>query len=143
MTAESTSADNRAVVERFLRGDFDMLSEDASIWLAAPLPLGSLTTDAAWVTRDQLVGMRNWLDNNGRSRYRIKADGITAERGRVAVEAAGHVELESGDVYANQYHILFEVADGRITDMREYSDTRLVVRLFGQGRDRTTLPVSA
>jgi ketosteroid isomerase-like protein len=142
-TIDPATERNRELVQRFLLGDFSLLAEDASIWLAAPLPLPPLSTVAAWVTRDQLIAMRDWLNNNGRTQYRIKADGITAEGRRVAVEAAGHIELESGDVYANQYHLVFEVDGDRITHMREYSDTNLVVTLFGDGRDRDTLPAGA
>lgn len=53
------------------------------------------------------------------TRYRVKTVGITAESVRVAVEAEGHIGLESGLIYTNNCHILLEVEGGSITQMRE------------------------
>lgn len=49
--------------------------------------------------------------------------GITAEGDRVAVEYEGNTPLKAGGAYANTYHSLFVIRDGRIASGREYYDT--------------------
>lgn len=52
---------------------------------------------------------------------------ITAEGDRVALEAESRGILsESGKLYNNHYHFLFEMRDGRIQRIREYMDTHHV-----------------
>jgi len=58
--------------------------------------------------------------------------GITAEGDRVAVEAQGRFVFPHA-VYANHYHNLFVVRDGRIVRGREYLDTALAQRVFQPG----------
>jgi ketosteroid isomerase-like protein len=53
----------------------------------------------------------------------MKIVGTTAENGRVAIEARSHGYTGKGSLYENVYHFLFEVVDGKVTKMREYTDT--------------------
>jgi ketosteroid isomerase-like protein len=48
---------------------------------------------------------------------------MTAEGDRVAVEAKSFATMEDGRVYANSYHFLLTVRDGKVTTVREYMDT--------------------
>lgn len=48
---------------------------------------------------------------------------ITAEGDRVAVEVRSRARRKNGVPYANQYHFLFCLANGRITSVREHCDT--------------------
>lgn len=124
---------SKAIVERFMRGEFEALADEAVIWLAAQIPVTpDSTTDSGWVDKKHLLRMMASLNGMGCTRYRVKTVGLTAEGARVAVEAEGHIELKSGRIYANKYHILFVVQGDKITSMREYSDTRLVKELFGR-----------
>jgi ketosteroid isomerase-like protein len=61
---------------------------------------------------------------------RLTSTGVTAEGERVAVEAEGRFE-RPGLVYANTYHYLFIVRDGRIASGREYFDTAAARAAFG------------
>ncbi|MBT9475197.1 nuclear transport factor 2 family protein [Polaromonas sp.] len=61
---------------------------------------------------------------------RLTTIGVTAEGERVAVEAEGRFE-RPGLVYANTYHYLFILQDGRITSGREYFDTAVARAAFG------------
>ena len=56
---------------------------------------------------------------------------VTAEEDRVAVEAAGRAVLKDGRVYANTYHFLFRLRDGRIYEAREHNDSQVPAALFG------------
>lgn len=58
--------------------------------------------------------------------------GITAEGGRVAVEAEGFMELADDRIYDNQYHLLFETdPSGKIILLKEYMDTAKAIEFFG------------
>lgn len=48
---------------------------------------------------------------------------MTAEDDRVAVEATSRGMHVSGKIYANHYHFLFHLCDGRIAVMKEFMDT--------------------
>ncbi len=56
---------------------------------------------------------------------------MTAEDDRVAAEVSSHAELTTGKVYANQYHMLFRLRDGRIVEVKEYNDTLHAREVFG------------
>ena len=59
---------------------------------------------------------------------------MTAEGDRVAVEAFSEGEHVSGQTYNNQYHFLFELADGKLKRLREYMDTELVTDVLCGGQ---------
>jgi len=52
--------------------------------------------------------------------------GVTAEGDRVAVETETYGILSNGQVYNNFYHMLYEVKDGKIQNVREYTDLNYV-----------------
>lgn len=67
--------------------------------------------------------------------------GITAEGERVAVEARTDLKLKDGRSYANRYHFLFIVRDGKVRRITEYVDTLLAqLVLFGAPVDKGSKP---
>jgi ketosteroid isomerase-like protein len=54
---------------------------------------------------------------------KMEITGVTAEGGRVAIEAIGSSELKNGKWYNNIYHFLFVIDDGRIKRFHEYCNT--------------------
>jgi len=62
---------------------------------------------------------------------RFTLHAMTAEGDRVAAEVESYAELVSGTVYNNKYHMLFEMADGRIRVVKEYGDTLHAKEVFG------------
>jgi len=58
-------------------------------------------------------------------------DEFTAEDDRVSVTAKGHLKLKNGKVYANAYHILLHIRDGKIARGQEYMDSAHVAEIFG------------
>ncbi|WP_181779487.1 nuclear transport factor 2 family protein [Pseudonocardia pini] len=64
------------------------------------------------------------------SDLKVEVLGTTAQDDRVAVEAAIQGGLADGREYRNSVHYLFVVADGHITALREYSDTKPTDVLF-------------
>lgn len=64
---------------------------------------------------------------------RLDVRSISADGERVVVEAKGRARSKQGLEYNNDYCLVFDLADGRIRHVREYLDTALVTRVFGQG----------
>jgi ketosteroid isomerase-like protein len=62
--------------------------------------------------------------------YALHIKAVTACGGRVVVEAKGEGELADGTLYSPDYCMVFELADGLITSMREYIDTEYVSATF-------------
>jgi ketosteroid isomerase-like protein len=62
---------------------------------------------------------------------RITPGTVTAEDDRVAIEATSTATLKSGARYANNYHYLFRVRDGKIVEFREHHDTKHAAEVFG------------
>ena len=62
---------------------------------------------------------------------RLTIRSITAEDDRVSVEAQGSAMAVSGKSYNNQYHFLFLIRDGKVRELREYVDTKLLDEIFG------------
>lgn len=56
---------------------------------------------------------------------------VTAEADRVAIQAQGEFAFPEG-VYANTYHYLFVMADGRIAQGFEYLDTTIAAAFFAR-----------
>jgi ketosteroid isomerase-like protein len=59
---------------------------------------------------------------------------LTAEEDRVAVEATSQGTHVSGQQYANHYHFLFRLRDGKITQMKEFMDTEHVTDVICGGQ---------
>ena len=59
---------------------------------------------------------------------------MTAEDDRVAIEAESKAVHVSGKPYANQYHFLMRLRDGKITEFKEYMDTEMVTDVLCGGQ---------
>jgi uncharacterized protein len=103
---------------------------------------GDIETCRALLPPDTTWWVQGWPQMNGadflaalqqtieRSNQRtIAIDGVTAEDDRVAVQARGAFTMKEG-VYANTYHYLFKLKDGRITAGYEYLDTLVASQFF-------------
>lgn len=123
----TATEDNKAIVADFFatfsKGDvpgvIERLHEDGSWWVS-----GSIAGMSGTYSKGELAGL---LDG-ARALYRegalqINPTSMTAEGDRVAVEAKSFATMEDGRVYANSYHFLLTVRDGKVTTVREYMDT--------------------
>jgi ketosteroid isomerase-like protein len=61
----------------------------------------------------------------------FEIDAMTAEEDRVAVEARSRGLRTNGVQYANTYHFLFRLRDGRIVEVREHCDTAHAATVWG------------
>ncbi|MES2481271.1 MAG: nuclear transport factor 2 family protein [Pseudomonadota bacterium] len=108
------------------------LAPDATWWV-----LGDREHLKVSGTRDRLA-IERFLRNVARMfpqgmGYAI--EGVTAEPGRVAIEATSHARQADGRDYANRYHFAVTLQDGKVLAMREYLDTFYVWQVQ-QGSDR-------
>ena len=130
MTETGIEENKRIVSEWFARldegdlsGALDMLTEDATWWIAGGV---EGTPGSGEHTKEQV---RRLLSNMGRQLkdgLRMTVHGLTAEADRVAAEVTSRGELRNGKVYTNEYHFALTLRDGKITRVREYMDTKHV-----------------
>lgn len=130
-------SDAKTVVRDFLatfsRGDVEgvlaAMTEDATWWVSGAIEgmsgtytkqdFGPLMAGAASLYRERAL--------------RITPSSMVAEGAKVAVEAEGFATMEDGRIYENRYHFLFEVADGKVRQIKEYMDTMHARSIFFGG----------
>jgi len=116
---------NKAIARKFFdylqagdaEGLLSIYADGFTCWTAGSLPFsGTHPRDevAAMVTGVAAVFPKGW---------KFTVRGMTAEGDRVAVEAECLGEHVSGKTYAQRYHFLFVIREGKIHEMREYFDT--------------------
>lgn len=126
--------DSKALVREFLEafstGDVDAI-------------LSFLTDDAVWWVSGRIEGMSGSNDKETLGKLlrsvkplyktgalKIIPNSMIAEGEYVAVEAESFAELTTGRIYANQYHFIFKVENGKISHVKEYSDTQHMEETF-------------
>jgi ketosteroid isomerase-like protein len=122
----------RRCLECFATGDYDgflsCLSDDESFSWSVPGQSPHRVTH----TKEQYAALIKQnharLCPNGLS---FEIVGMTAEGDRVAVELVGDHELPDGVRYRNEWHVLFELQNGKIHTVRDYHCTFHVVEVFG------------
>jgi uncharacterized protein len=125
-----SAEDNKAVVRAYYaavtagrRDEADaLLADDATWWVA-----GRPEHFALAGLRDKAAHQRMLAERVAPHLSRgvsISLTGITAEGDRVAVEMENRARTRDGRLYANQFHVLFVVREGRIHHVREYLDTQ-------------------
>jgi ketosteroid isomerase-like protein len=127
-----STTENKALVhkfwEHFSAGNFvqalDMLTEDATWWVAGSTVLSATYTKAEFA---ELVGKIGPMAPQGLS---VTPKLLTAEDDRVSVEAVSHGEINNGKTYQNIYHFMMVVRDGKFCAVREYLDTEHVTDVF-------------
>ena len=118
-------AENKELARRFVaaisQGDVDAIqgsfADDGTVWTAGTMPISG-TFSAAQVKEASHRVLDLFPDG-----LEIEIKGMTAEGDRVAIEAESHGRHVSGKTYANVYHFLMRVRDGKIVEWREYLDT--------------------
>ena len=119
-----------ALLEAFSQGDVPamvaLMTDDATWWVG-----GRIDGLSGTYGRDEFAK----LVDGARAAYKTGAlkiwpTAMIAEGDKVAVEAESHAELHNGRVYANLYHLLITVRDGKIAAVKEYCDTLHMKQVF-------------
>lgn len=101
---------------------------DATIWQVMGRE-GGLPLSGKMYKAD-IADLMNTVKNVFPDGMTLTPTGWTSEGNRVAVEIESYGEKVNGTVYNNCYHFLFELADNKITSIREYMDTLHVKSVF-------------
>lgn len=135
----SNTERTRTVVQDYVaalqRGDIDALREsfapDATWWLRGDLPTSGTWTGPVEILEGFLAKMTDRLDVTQpltQELTRIVADGEYA-----VAEWTSRATTRSGQLYENDYAVVFHVHDGKIAAVREHFDTAYAARvLFDQ-----------
>jgi ketosteroid isomerase-like protein len=129
--------ENKAVVLRFLealaRGDREAareaFAEDAT-WHYPPSLGGPGVHRGRDAIFDVYFAVDERLYDTGTRRYDLSVRGAVAEGDSVAVELRHRGRTRDGRPYQTDYHVLYQLADGRIQRVREYFDSLYVRRLY-------------
>jgi uncharacterized protein len=131
MSSEANKAIVRRFWETFSAGRLDealsLMSDDATWWIAGNPKKFAL---AGTKTKAEFRALVEELSKLAPGGLHVTPKAFTAEGDRVAVEAVSHAELSNGRVYANEYHFLIEVREGKIRSVREYLDTMHTKEIF-------------
>jgi ketosteroid isomerase-like protein len=103
---------------------FEYVAPDATWWMPGHLPFSGT------YTREAILA----VFTNARERFDgipdMKIVSMTAEEDRVAVEIEGKGKMRTGLPYANTYHMLFRVRDGKIASCKNYQDIHHIWELM-------------
>ncbi len=117
----SIEENKRIVVEYLTTNNPALASDDLTWWTPATGPMN----------REQFTTIMKTVVPQLASRVTMTIDHITAEGDRVAVEAHGHAVLTNGQIYANTYHFLYILRDGKIIQQREHADSAYAYKVLG------------
>ena len=114
-----------AFVQAMSRGDMDAIldayAEDGGVWT-----MGN-TLISGQYNKQQIRGFADGIFEAFPEGLQFTILGMTAEGDRVAVEAESMGIHVSGATYNNFYHFLFTLRDGKVTSLKEYLDTQMVL----------------
>jgi ketosteroid isomerase-like protein len=106
---------------------YDNLADDAC-WIVTGENLWSRRFEGRDAIMNNLMGHFRSLFPE---RPRTVAFNFIADGDFVAVEARGDNVTKTGQRYDNQYCMIFRIENGRIKEIKEYSDSALVERVLG------------
>ena len=128
--------ENKQIVRQFLghfkrsdaTGMIEGMTEDATWWVNGKPHLFS---SAGTKSREQVRKMLENMFSAYVDGLDVEIIAMIGEGDRIAAEARSHAITKSGRVYANEYSFLFQIRDGKIAGVREYTDLLHVLEIFG------------
>jgi uncharacterized protein len=121
---------NKNVIRQYLQlleqGDVkaagDLVADDVQWWVLGP----------GYMPKQALLGIWGQMFGAMSKKRAMRPTGMVAEGDRVAAEFEGEFELVDGRTFLNHFNTVFTLANGKIVAAREYMDTALMEKLFGQ-----------
>jgi len=134
VTSSGSADENKAVAKNFLEvfstgnveAILNCMDDDATYWVSGSIEGMSDTYDKERLG-SLLAGVTTVYKKGALA---VTPTSMIAEGNFVAVEAESFAELNNGRVYKNQYHYLFEIADGKVHRVKEYMDTQHAYEIF-------------
>lgn len=136
----SRQSENKTIVARFWSAFSDnrfdealtLLHHDATWWVA-----GDLGGVSGTYTKEQCGPMFAGIAASTKAGVQVTPGTMTEEDDRVAMEATSQGVTIEGIDYANTYHILHFLRDGKIVEVREYMDPGRIALAFSSSvKDR-------
>ncbi len=123
----TSAEDNVAVVMAYLKarkeGDgsaaFDFLADDITQTLMFEMPGAA----SPWRGIDGIKAFREHTRRMLPQRSETEINQVHGSDGAVVIECVHHGVTHRGEPYENRYCYIYELADGRIRAIREYSDS--------------------
>lgn len=131
-----STQDNKQIVQTFMDlfeksaiSDILALMTDDATWEVVGKP--HLYAGAGVKTKAQMS--RIWPDIYQKldGPLEMRVTGMIAEGDLVAAEVQSHALTKAGKVYANDYHFLITIREGRIAVVKEYTDLMHAADVFG------------
>lgn len=128
--------DNKRIVEAFC-GHFAhaaiddvlaMMSDDATWWINGK---PHLFPGAGRKTKAQMAQAWHDLYAALDGGLRMQVVDMIAQGDHVAAELRSHAVTRRGKTYANDYHMRFTLRDGKIVEVKEYTDLMHAAEVFG------------
>jgi hypothetical protein len=124
-----STAQNKAIAERFFElfsaSDIDgvlaLMTDDATWRIPGKK---ELTPTAGEYSKERIGRLFRRMIDNLSGGLRMSVVSSISEGDRVAVEATSAGDLKNGRRYRQEYHLVMEFRDGRISAVREYLDTQ-------------------
>ncbi|MCI0690155.1 MAG: nuclear transport factor 2 family protein [Sporichthyaceae bacterium] len=125
MSIEENKELGRELFARLSAGDVEgglkLLSDDVVWWLAGKPELSPF---AGTYTKERIAKLLYRMMGRLTNGLAMTVKTAVGEDNLVVLEIESHGELDNGRPYHNEYLILIRVADGMITEVREYNDTQ-------------------
>jgi ketosteroid isomerase-like protein len=131
MTPEQQKSIIRGIYNRLEIGDAAGFAEHVAVnyvWRFPSKASWSKRFEGRKQVREELLGP---LFNLFSGPYTAKILRLISEDDIVVAEIEGHAVLKTGNVYDNQYCMLFRFRDDKIVEVIEYCDTDLEERVLG------------
>lgn len=133
-----STAKNKAVVARFcdllttgdLKGTLGLMTDDVTYWI---IGRKDVIPSSGPHSKAGMERIFNAMYERMPTGMQFIAKSMIAEGDEVALEAESHGALANGRIYNNQYHIRFQLRDGKIAAAREYLDTQHVLATWYAG----------
>ncbi|TBU77319.1 nuclear transport factor 2 family protein [Phytopseudomonas daroniae] len=128
--------ENKRIVEVFC-GHFEhaaiddvleMMSDDATWWVNGK---PRLFPGAGLKTKAEMARVWHGLYASLDGGLRMEVADMIAEGDRVAAEVRSQAATKTGKRYENDYHMLFRLRDGKVVEVREYTDLMHAAEIFG------------
>jgi uncharacterized protein len=125
--------DNKALVIEFFeavgRGDTkkmdSLMTSDATWWVSPSTAFSGLHQ------KKDFLAILPTIFNDAAGILKFTHGEMTAESDRVSLHSKGHLSLNNGKTYQNNYHFLVHVKDGKVAKGQEWMDSAHVNDIFG------------
>ena len=125
MSVEHNKATAREFFAKFSESDIPgamaTMTDDATWWIPGK---PELSATAGLYQKDRITKLFYAMLKRLKNGLKMTPKGMVGEGDRVAVEVVSEGDLTNGRLYRQEYHMLLEFRDGKISAVREYLDTQ-------------------